>query len=118
PLAAAEEAGLDREMLDQALDPQQRALVGGGDRIAQQRRGRAHSTFSSSGDRQQAEKCPGFTSASDGSLARQRSIAKGHRGLKRQPCGSCSGFGTTPSIVASTSCSTWSLGIEPRRPTV
>src|SRR6185437_752065 len=107
-LAAAEEPALHGEMLGQLLDAQQRRRTFRA----------AHRTFCSSGERQQAEKWPGLTSASGGSSARQRSIAKGQRGWKRQPCGGASGFGTTPSIVVNRCCDSCSFGIEPSRPTV
>src|SRR5205085_7447101 len=85
PSAAAEEAGLDREMLDQALDAQQRVARRARCRWKTCRiRGR-HRTFSSKGERQHAEKCPGLTSPSGGSLLRHFSTANGQRGWKRHP---------------------------------
>src|SRR3954447_23508101 len=98
----AEQRTLGDEMLDQAIDLEQRH----------------HDTSRSSGARRQRERWSGLTSTNGGGPLVQASSTNGQRAAKRQPAGGCAMFGTMPSIVASWSARWSSRGIEPSRPTV
>src|SRR6266567_7642067 len=109
PALAPEDAVAQREMLDELPDAQKRP------------RGTAHAgtrTSAASGARQHALTCSPPIAINGGLSARQRSIANGQRGWKRQPAIGSSGLGTSPSMAGSRSCSRSRRGIDPSSPTV
>src|SRR5208282_1677070 len=112
---AAEEAGSEPEVLDQALDLEERGRT---HPAASGCATRGHQHPSPSGALRQAAKCRAWSSRSGGSVLRHSASAKGQRGWKEQPCGNARGFGTVPSMVASRALSSWSLGKAPKSPIV
>ena len=122
----AEEAAPHREVLDepstrrsgvatQALDYLRATRFGADSRLGAALRAHAGPRAARASTRLRV---PGRARRSGGSSRRQRSIANGQRGWKRQPRNGVSGLGTWPSIAASRSCSRCSRGIEPSRPIV
>ena len=101
--------GVTREMLDQAVDLQDRDIARATSLMTPARPAPSSSAHLMAGrDVAQRRRL----------AARQRRSANGQRGAKRQPVRLVVGLGTVPSMVASRSRSTSMRGIEPSRPIV
>src|SRR5262249_49489446 len=119
---AGEHAGVDREMLLQPADLDQRAPPAVALRLLHPG---AHAGAASRASAcQQAIQCAGRCSSSGGYAERHCSVAKAQRAAKVQPCGRLASDGTMPLISFSRArrlllCAAVSrLGSEPKRPLV